>query len=80
MFSLALTGKIYIKANDEKGKLRLMETPNLDSYKNLNEYEKYVFLLQACWAKYPFEGKFDRRLDISAFYNILVAIANAKNG
>ena len=80
MFELALVGKLYVKANNEEGKLNLLKTPNLESYKSLNEYEKYVFLLQIYWTKYSFEEKFGRWIDISAFYNIFVAIADATVG
>jgi len=80
MFELALLGKLYVKASNEKGKLNLVKTPNLESYQSLNEYEKYVFLLQTYWTKYDFEEKFGRWLDMSAFYNTLVHIANAKLG
>lgn len=80
MFSLSLAGKLYIKASDEKGKLKLLKTPNLESFHSLNEYEKYVFLLQTYWTKYAFEEKFDRWIDITAFYNILGDIVNAEDG
>ncbi len=80
MFSLALDCKLYIKANNEKGKINLLKTPNLASFQSLNEYEKYAFLLQTYWTKYALEEKFDRWIDISAFYNILVDIANAEDG
>ncbi|MDR3594417.1 IS1096 element passenger TnpR family protein [Clostridium sp.] len=80
MFTLVLASKLYIKANDEKGKVRLFKTPKLESFQNLNEYEKYVFLLQTYWTKYDFEIKFDRLHNIAAFYNILAKIAIAKEG
>lgn len=80
MFTLALSSKLYIRANDENGKLRLLKTPKLESFQNLNEYEKYVFLLQTYWSKYDFEIKFDRYHSIAAFYNILANIAVAKEG
>lgn len=80
MFSLALDGKLYIKANDEEGKARLIKTPCFESFQALNDYEKYVFLLQTYWTKYDFEEKFERWLDITAFYNILVEIMHAKDG
>lgn len=79
MFTLSLASKLYIKANDEKGKVRLFKTPKLESFQNLNEDEKYIFLLQTYWTKYNFEIKFDR-IHIGAFYNILAEIASAKKG
>ncbi|MDR3594745.1 hypothetical protein [Clostridium sp.] len=80
MFSLALVSKLYIKANDEKGKVRLFKTDKLESFQNLNEDEKYVFLLQTYWTKYDFEITFDRNHNIAAFYNILAEVASAKQG
>lgn len=80
MFSLVLASKLYIKANDEKGKVRLFKTDKLESFQNLNEDEKYIFLLQTYWTKYDFETKFDRTHNIAAFYNILAEIASAKQG
>ncbi|AVK46921.1 hypothetical protein AXY43_02165 [Clostridium sp. MF28] len=80
MFSLVLASKLYIKANDEKGKVRLFKTDKLESFQNLNEDEKYIFLLQTYWTQYDFETKFDRTHNIAAFYNILAEIASAKQG
>ncbi len=80
MFSLALSSKLYLRANDEKGKLKLIKTPGMETFQSLNEYEKYVFLLQTYWTKYDFEEKFDRWINILAFYNTLVAIANSEEG
>ena len=80
MFSLALASKLYIKVKDEKGKVRLLKTDRIESFKNLNEYEKYVFLLQTYWTKYDFETKFDRLHNVVAFYNILAKVAEAKQG
>ncbi|OOM59766.1 plasmid pRiA4b ORF-3-like protein [Clostridium beijerinckii] len=80
MFSLVLASKLYIKAYDEKGKVRLFKTDKLESFQNLNEDEKYIFLLQTYWTKYDFETKFDRTHNIAAFYNILAEIASAKQG
>ncbi|OOM76111.1 plasmid pRiA4b ORF-3-like protein [Clostridium puniceum] len=80
MFELSLSSKLFIKVSDEKGKVRLVKTEKLENYLNLNEYEKYVFMLQTYWTKYDFEIKFDRLHNIVAFYNILARIANAKEG
>lgn len=80
MVTLALKGKLYIKANDEKGKARLIKTPYLEYFLSLNEYEQYVFLLQTYWTKYPFEEKFDRWVDMVAIYNTLADITNSEDG
>jgi len=78
MFELALLGKLYYKGNNAKGKPALIKTPRLDYYVELNNFEKYVFLLQTYWTKYEFMKKFDRWLSISPFYNFLAEIANSE--
>ena len=78
MFTLSLVSKLFIKASDEKGKVRLLKTHNLESFLNLNEYEKYVFMLQTYWTKYDFEIKFEGYHRIVSFYNVLAKIASAK--
>jgi len=80
MFTLALASKLYIKAKDEKGKVRLFKTDKLESFQNLNGDEKYIFLVQTYWTKYDFEIKFDRLHNIAAFYNILAKVSSAKKG
>ena len=80
MFSLALEGRLYVKANDEKGKPSLIETDSMASFKSLNIYEKYVYLLQTYWTKYSFETKFDRWIGVVPFYNLLVSVSNAEKG
>lgn len=80
MFTLTLDSKLYIRANDEKGKLKLVKTPNMQKFQSLNEYEKYVFLLQTYWTKYNYEEKFDKWINISALYNIISEIANSEEG
>lgn len=79
MFSLALSGKLFTKANNEKGKLTLIETEAMGSFEKLNKNEKYTFLLQTYWTKYNFIEKFNGWL-ADTFYNIIVAIANAEKG
>lgn len=80
MFDLALLGKLYYKANDEKGKSALIKTPRLEAYLALTEPEKYVFLLETYWTKYEFEEKYHRWLLIWSFYNFLFDIAESKPG
>lgn len=70
MFSLALAGNLYVKAI-EKGRAILVETSANKSFKNLNLYEKYVFLLQTYWTKYDFSTKFSGFLGVDYFYNFL---------
>ncbi|MDP3011848.1 MAG: plasmid pRiA4b ORF-3 family protein [Candidatus Hydromicrobium sp.] len=77
MFSLALAGGLCIKANDEKEKAVLLKTSANNDFKNLNMYEKYVFLLQTYWSKYDFDAKFSRFLNGISIYNIFTVLANA---
>lgn len=80
MFSLALAGRLYVKANDEKGKAVLVKTPVLESYQQLNLHEKYIYLLQTYWTKYDFDAKFGRWMLASSFRNLLIIIAGAVAG
>jgi hypothetical protein len=80
MFSLALEGRLYVKVNDEKGKPSLLETDSVESFKALNIYEKYLYLLQTYWTKYDFETKNDKWIDIITIYNFLATVSNAEKG
>ena len=80
MFDLALLGKLYYRGNSAEGKPSLVKTPALDSYIELNNYEKYIFLLQTYWTKYKFMEKFDRWISVSPFFNFLAEIANSQPG
>lgn len=77
MFSLTLAGNIYVKAI-EKGRAILVETSANESFKNLNLYEKYIFLLQTYWTKYDFSTKFSGFLGVDYFYNFFAALANSR--
>jgi hypothetical protein len=77
MFSLALSGGLYVKANNEKRRPALLETSALESYTSLNLYEKYIFLLRTYWTKYDFEKLGGNRLSV---YNFLACVAAAENG
>ncbi|MDD4569223.1 MAG: hypothetical protein PHE70_03730 [Tepidanaerobacteraceae bacterium] len=79
LFTLSLAGRLHVKASNDKGKPALIETNVMESYKSLNQYEKYAFLLQTYWTKYDFRGKFDTRSGYS-FYALLNLMANAKPG
>ncbi len=80
LFSLVLDGRLYVRGNDENGKLALLKTSGMESFQSLNQYEKYVYLLQTYWTKYDFDGKFTRWMHITAFFNLLVTVANADEG
>lgn len=72
IFSLALAGGLYIKANDKKGKAVLIRTSANKDFKNLNMHEKYIFLLQTYWTKYDFNTKFCHFLNGISIYNIFL--------
>ena len=76
MFSLALEGNLYIKAI-EKGRAILVETSANESFKNLNLYEKYIFLLQTYWTKYDFSTRFSGFSCVDYFYNFFAVLANS---
>lgn len=80
MFELSIKGKLYYKGNDAKGKPALVKTPRLDYYLELNNFEKYVFLLQTYWTKYDFTKKFDKWIPINSFFNFLMYIVDSKPG
>jgi len=79
MFNIALDGKLFVKSDNEKGKLALIKTPNLEQYQSLNEYEKYVYLLQTYWTKYDFEHNIESDYKLTKFIVFLGKMANAKN-
>lgn len=78
MFSLSLVGRLYVIANNEGGKPALVETEIMESFKALNQHEKYVFLLQTYWIKYDFDKKFGRGITTHSFYKLLTSIADAE--
>ncbi|MTI83097.1 MAG: plasmid pRiA4b ORF-3 family protein [Firmicutes bacterium] len=80
MFSLALAGRLYVRANDDRGKSVLLKTPVLESYRCLNPYEKYVYLLQTYWTKYDFDTNFSPWSIIDSLRNLLVSITGADVG
>lgn len=80
MFSLALAGRFFVKGNNDEGKLALIETEAVESYQSLNQYEKYVFLLQTFWTKYDYKSRYGSIIDIWSYYNILFSITTAEEG
>ncbi|MCL2321171.1 MAG: hypothetical protein FWC47_03595 [Oscillospiraceae bacterium] len=79
IFNIALDGKLFLKSENEKGKLVLAATPNLKQYQSLNEYEKYVYLFQTYWTKYDFKHKVERDYDMSDFAIYFKKMSKAKN-
>jgi hypothetical protein len=80
MFLLATLGGLYVRGNNEKGKLSLVETEAMTSFMALNNYEKYVYLLQSYWTKYDFERMLSMKISEYTFYHMLAVIANSEKG
>lgn len=68
------------KTPNEKGKLTWVETEILPSFKDMNVYEKYIYLLQTYWTEYNFEKKFGRWIPRASFYDLLASVAKAEKG
>lgn len=81
MFSLALAGGLFVRANNEKGHPALVATGAMKSYNDLSLQEKYLFLLQTYWTKYDFEY-FEKQKGVSEteISHFLDLIAVAKEG
>ncbi|WP_449240311.1 hypothetical protein [Desulfoscipio gibsoniae] len=69
-----------MKATNEKGKAVLTKTPVLESYRQLNLHEKYIYLLQTYWTKYDFDSNFSRMMLANSFRNLLIFISNSVAG
>lgn len=66
------------KIKREKNKCILVGTRKLERFLKLNNFEKYVFLLENYWRKYEFdEIDGGRRFDAEALYQIVKSIAGA---
>ncbi|MBS4031236.1 MAG: hypothetical protein KGZ63_07450 [Clostridiales bacterium] len=55
IFNLALLGRLYVKAADEKGNVYFTKTIRKDEFDALNICEKYAFLLETFWTRYDIE-------------------------
>lgn len=77
MFLLALYGNLYVRAN-EKGRAILLKTSACEDFKNLNIYEKYIFLLQTYWTKYEFDNNLSGILCIKYIYNFLRVLSRSQ--
>lgn len=82
LFQLSLAGGLYRKVIDESEKMYLQRTELLDSFEQLNAYEKYVFLLETYWCKYDFANIFSHSLpyDVYLLRNFLITIAQSEPG
>ena len=80
MFSLAIESRLLLVVNDVKGKAFLSMSPRIESFFKLNNFEKYVFLLETYWSKYVFDEKFNTWIGVLELYSLLKLIASGKNG
>lgn len=78
MFSLATESKLLV-VNNEKGKAYLSLGKGLESFLELNNFEKYVFLFETYWSKYDFNKQFDGWIGVMQLYSMLELIANGKS-
>ncbi len=56
MFQLCKESKLYKHEGDSKGNVYLIRTNRMDDVDKLNEFEKYVFLLETYWTDYNFKN------------------------
>ncbi|MBU3129827.1 plasmid pRiA4b ORF-3 family protein [Clostridium tagluense] len=80
MFSLAIDSGLYVVANDEKEKVNLVKTEKVELFLELNNFEKYVFIIENYWSKYDFCKKYPRWSGTIALWNIVASIAKANLG
>ncbi|MBW9158071.1 plasmid pRiA4b ORF-3 family protein [Clostridium sp. FP2] len=80
MFSLAVDSGLYVVANDEKEKMNLVKTEKVELFLELNNFEKYVFIIENYWSKYDFCKKYPRWSGTIALWNIVASIAKGNLG
>ncbi|MBZ9633746.1 plasmid pRiA4b ORF-3 family protein [Clostridium sp. FP1] len=80
MFSLAVDSGLYVVANDEKEKVNLVKTEKVELFLELNNFEKYVFIIENYWSKYDFCKKYPRWSGTIALWNTIASIAKGNLG
>lgn len=75
IFSLAVDSGLYVVAYDEKEKLNLIKTEKAGLFFELNNFEKYVFIIENYWSKYDFAERYPRLSGVVALCNIIASIA-----
>lgn len=80
MFFLAVDSGLFIVGNDEREKSALIKTARKESFPELNNFEKYVFLLENYWSKYDFCEKHLRGCGVTDLYNVIRSIAECDLG
>lgn len=78
-YALAVKSKLFLIQINSKNKFKLVKTACLEEFLNLNNYEKYVFLLEYFWTKYEFDQELSN--NIHDFFELLYVISrtNAEN-
>lgn len=66
-YSLVVESKLFVELKVKGGKLALKPTERVVVFKQLNELEKYIFLLEILWVDCDFE-----RLEFQSFYTLNV--------
>lgn len=77
VFTLSLLGELYVKTGDEKGNTRLSRTKRKDEFDLLNDYEKYVFLLEVFWTKCDMDIMFPHAKAEESFGIVLETFARS---
>ena len=83
LFTLAIEGHLFEKVKDEKGNIRLRGTKRLESFSQLNDCERYCFLLGTYWCYYDFENQFDSMIwsaDLFPIQNLFRAFLKVGSG
>ncbi len=81
LFDLALASGLYRKVVNDSGKTTLQQAERMVDYQQLNDYEKFVFLLESFWCNYDFEKLFTGFSLHNGVYltrNLLISIATSK--
>lgn len=80
LFQLAMEGALLRRGEAGRGKSTLLGTPALESYRKLRREEKYVYLVQTWWTRYPFVDHFSEYSQITSYYLVLVQAASGPAG
>ncbi len=78
VFNISILGELYIKCGDEKGNIRLVRTKRKDEFDLLNDFEKYVFLLEIFWTKFDLTALFPHSKSNESFEIVIRTFARSK--
>lgn len=83
MFEVAQLAKLYeVGPIERSSALTLRRTAAMGAYEALNVYEKYVFLFEAFWTRFPFETdlRYDGRRALDGINRLMVQLASKQVG